>query len=174
MMKPQYRTYASGIEISIPANGDKDRWYVSHDGARVAVITEWADGFTVDGEVTAEIRSFISELQACNRAAREQSEDVKQRLTLAHIPAPKPAAVNPLPGFRMVTAKEARNPFEHAARLEKALALSTLFAVYRIPVQDVALMTPEQWRLAAQAAGVNPPSWRTQQMIISMMMREAA
>lgn len=63
------------------------------------------------------------------------------------------------------------NQYERAARLEKALALTTLFALYRVPVQDVALMNAEHWRMAAKAAGVAMPSWRTQQMIVSMMMR---
>jgi len=66
------------------------------------------------------------------------------------------------------------NQYERAARLEKALAFTTLFALYRIPVQDVALMNDQQWRMAAQAAGVNPPSAQTRVMILSTMLRSAA
>jgi len=63
------------------------------------------------------------------------------------------------------------NQYERAARLEKAMALVTLFALHRIQVQDVALMNDAHWAAAAKAAGVAIPSWRTQQMVVLMMMR---
>ena len=98
MMKPQYRAYETGIEISIPANGDKDRWYVNRNGARGAVITEWADGFTVDGEVTAEVRSFIGELQACNRAAEVWADPVATATLYPHVGASPEAIRDGSPG----------------------------------------------------------------------------
>lgn len=116
MSKPQYKAYANGTEISIPANGDKDCWIVIANGQRVATITEWADGFTVEGEVTAEIRSFIGELQAANRAARDAAT-VKESLTVHSIPAPKPASVPMnLLGLRIVKPRTATERFWREVR----------------------------------------------------------
>jgi hypothetical protein len=61
--------------------------------------------------------------------------------------------------------------YERSARLEKAVALVAVLAEHQIAASDVALMTDEHWRMLAKAARVNPPSWRTQQMILGMMMR---
>lgn len=60
---------------------------------------------------------------------------------------------------------------ERAARAEKAAAILALLAQHQVPASHVALMTDEHWRAVAKAARVNPPSPRTQQMIVSMMTR---
>lgn len=63
------------------------------------------------------------------------------------------------------------NPYQQAARIEKAAALLALLMEHGVVASDAALMTDEHWRAAAKAARVNPPSWRTQQIIVNMMMR---
>ena len=166
--KPEYKAYENGVEISIPANGEKDRWYMIANGQRVAVITEWADGFSVDGEVTSEIRSFIAELQAANRAERDAAAPtVKESSTVRSIPTPKPAAT-PAPalrGFRIVGGK---NRHEAAARAEKAQRLATALAGH-ISADDAKLMDDNCWKMAAQIARVAMPSVETRQAVIAAL-----
>lgn len=69
------------------------------------------------------------------------------------------------------------NEFETAARQRKAIALtnvlSAAFDGEGIPESEVALFTPEQWALTAEAAGVRIPSEQTKALVRqSLRVRE--
>jgi len=83
-------------------NGEKDRWYVISNGARVGTITEYANGIDVEGEVTDEVCSFVAEIQAANRAERDSQAMPMRSTVSSSIPAPRPAAVPVNLGLRMV------------------------------------------------------------------------
>lgn len=59
--------------------------------------------------------------------------------------------------------------FETNARARKVYYLTALLTKHEISAEDVILMTPEHWAMAAKAAGVNAPSVRTQAAVIDRM-----
>lgn len=66
------------------------------------------------------------------------------------------------------------NPYEHAARYEKARRLADTLHAWDIGSDAARGLTDAQWAAVAKAAGVNPPSETTQSVAIGMMIgREA-
>ncbi len=73
------------------------------------------------------------------------------------------------------TGKPAQSlPKEHyikGAQTIKAKALARMLTIEKIPLADALTMTPEQWEMAAQAAGVNKPSAATIAQAIEEMKK---
>jgi hypothetical protein len=65
------------------------------------------------------------------------------------------------------------NPHQAAARVRKAAAIAQLLLEHGFTPADLAGFGPDQWRLAAQAAQVNPPSATTQGLVVTMLSAAA-
>ena len=86
---------------------------------------------------------------------------------------PMPVETPAEPRLRLVP--QGVNPHEFAARVGKAGKLADTLHRYGITKADALLMDDGMWRLAAIAAGVNPPSSVTQMLTIETLARlEAA
>lgn len=61
------------------------------------------------------------------------------------------------------------NPYQEAARTKKAIRLAVAIRAADGTAQSAELMNNGQWKMASQAAGVNPPSRETITEVIAQL-----
>ena len=71
------------------------------------------------------------------------------------------------------TSRTKYNPFAAAARTEKVTMLCMALAGH-VSAADAAIMDENCWKMAAQVARVNMPSFETQQAVIAVLRRNEA
>ena len=66
------------------------------------------------------------------------------------------------------------NPFQEHARLAKAVALADRLTANEVEASYAQQFPPDAWKLLARAAGVNPPSEATIDLVLSLLRKREA
>lgn len=65
------------------------------------------------------------------------------------------------------------NGYEEAARERKANRIFVVLLAHGVDSEEAGFLSEQAWEALAHLAGVNPPSWRTKALVVSLLAQHA-